>query len=711
MNSVLLYGASLGSLRAISPVLAKEYMRYPTLPLAAVFLLASALPALAETPAETAPAKPTTAPKTLHSFDLSAIDKTADPCSDFYQYACGNWRKTNPIPSDQTRWGTFTELAERNNYLLYKQLAKAADHPETPLQHQYGDFFAACMNVDQANALGYKPILPTLKAIHSISDKSKIAAFLGDPKYFGGGFFSFGVQQDQKDSSQQIASLHQGGLTLPDRDYYLLQDARMVQIRGAYHDYLVTIFKLIGDSPDLAEKGAQNVLKVETALAQASMPRVDQRDPAKVYHPTSVSDLHSLTPNFDWKAFFAELHPPAFSTVNVEQPDFFKAMNTVIDEQPLDVLKSYLRFQAVNDVAPYLSEPFDEASFDFFHKTLRGQAVEEGRWKRCTQLTDRQLGEAVGQDWVKQNFPPGDKAAMEDLVTNLKSSLGDDIQQLPWMSDGTKKQALEKLGSFRDKIGYPDTWRDYSGVAVTRNDFASDLHNATNFNYQWRMNHIGKPVDEKEWGMTPPTVNAYYDPPLNDINFPAGILQPPFYSPSIDPAVNYGSIGVVIGHEMTHGFDDEGSKYDGHGNVREWWTPEDRSKFDARTDCEVKEYGNFEPVPGQKLNGKLTLGENTADNGGIRIAYAALQKALAESPGHDKKIDGYTPDQRFFIAFAQVWCSNTTDAAARVMARTDPHSPGEFRTNGTVQNFGKFGEAFGCHEGQPMMPANACHVW
>ena len=324
-----------------------------------------------------------------------------------------------------------------------------------------------------------------------------------------------------------------------------------------------------------------------------------------------------------------------------------------------------------------------------------------------------EFGEAVGQSWVKQNFPPENKASMEKLVANLKSALGDDIQQLPWMSDATKAEALKKLATFRDKIGYPEHWRDYSPVQVTPTDFALDLHNAEIFNQDWELSHIGKPVNEREWGMTPPTVNAYYNPPQNDINFPAGILQPPFYSQTIDPAVNYGGIGVVIGHEMTHGFDDQGSRYDPQGNVRDWFTPEDKAKFTQRTDCEVKEYGNFEPVPGQKLNGKLTLGENTADNGGIRIAYAALQKAMAEQPAGARveKIDGFTPDQRFFIAFAQIWCSNITDAAERVAAKTDPHSPGEFRTNGTVRNFEQFGKAFSCKPGDPMMPADACHVW
>ena len=682
----------------------------------AALLLAGSLSALAQGPAF-APAADTTAapsePKALHSFDTSSIDKAVDPCTDFYQYACGGWRKNNPIPSDQARWGTFNQLAERNRYLLYTDLKQAAAAPKSPMQKQYGTFFAACMNVDQANALGMKPVEPSLQAIDALQDKNAIAAFLGDKQYIGGGFFSFGVEQDEKDSTKQIAELHQSGLTLPDREYYLATDERSVKIRAQYSDYLVKIFTLLGDDDAKAKVEAKNVMDIETALAKGSMARVDMRDPDKVYHPMPAAGLKQLTPDFQWNAFFAGVQPPAFTTVNVAQPDYFKTMAQVIADQPLASIKSYLRLHSINEVAPYLSENFEQAHFEFFDKTLRGQAVEQARWKRCTTLTDRQFGEAVGQDWVKQNFPPQDKASMEQLVGNLKSALGDDIKQLPWMTEPTKQEALKKLGTFRDKIGYPEHWRDYSAVQVSPDNFVADLHNASQFNYDYELGHIGKPVNEKEWGMTPPTVNAYYNPPMNDINFPAGILQPPFYEQSIDLPVNYGAIGVVIGHEMTHGFDDEGSHYDGAGNVRDWFTPQDRAAFTQRTDCEVKEYGSFEPVPGQKLNGKLTLGENTADNGGIRISYQALQKAMAGEPEAErvKKIDGYTPDQRFFIAFAQVWCSNTTDAAERVMAKTDPHSPGEFRTNGTVQNFAAFGKAFGCHQGQPMMPANACHVW
>ena len=655
------------------------------------------------------------APKPIHSFDLSAIDKSADPCVDFYAYACGNWRKNNPIPGDQSRWGRFNELGERDRYLLYVDLNRAANDPKTALQRKYGDFYAACMNSDLADQLGEKPVQPVLAMIDQLSDKKGLAALVArlEVDEATGTFFRFGSEQDQKNSEREIAGIYQGGLSLPDRDYYLLDDARMTKIRQQYKEYATALFKLAGDNDDKAAEEADSVLAIETALAKGSMPRVDLRDPDKRYHLLPVSDLSTLAPDFDWTAYLSGTPAPSLRELNIGTPDFFKAMNEVIEGQSLENIKAYLRFHTLNSAAPWLSRPYVDLNFDFFQKTLQGQVEQSARWKRCTTLTDRSMGEAVGQDWVKENFPPQDKAAMEKLVAALEKSLQQDIQNLSWMTPETKKQAEAKLAAFRQNIGYPEKWRDYSKLEVKRDDLMGNIRRSDAFETAYDLNKIGKPVDEKEWGMTPPTVNAYYRSSNNDINFPAGILQPPFFDASKDPAVNFGGIGVVIGHEMTHGFDDQGSKFDAQGNVKNWWTPADRAAFDERTGCEVNEYGNFEPVSGQKLNGKLTLGENTADNGGLRVAYQALMSVLASEGGkaETQKIDGYTPAQRFFISFAQIWCENRTEQYSRVSARTDPHSPGMFRANGAVQNFDEFGKAFGCHKGQPMMPDHPCVVW
>jgi len=686
----------------------------------APILILAAGTALAQAPAATGASKPMP-PVVVKSFDLAAIDKTADPCTDFYQYACGNWIKSNPIPGDQTRWArSFSLVQERNRYLLWEELNAAASNPTTPLQKQFGNYFAACMDTDLVEKKGLKPIEPDFKRIAELKDTHKLANLMGELEAEGSPapLFNFGVEQDDKDSSKQIAGIFQGGLSLPDRDYYIVDSKRFQEIRKQYVDHVTKMFTLAGDTPEQAAKEAAAVMEIETALAKVSTSRTDLREPANRYHIYTVADFQKLTPDFDYLVYFKDVKIRSFETLNVATPDFFKGLSELIAKEPIESWRSYFRWHVLHSAASNLPKAFFDESFSFFGKTLAGQKEPTPRWKQCSSMTDRALGEAVGQDWVKNNFPPAAKASMDKLVAALEKSLGDDIKTLPWMSDATKKAAEEKLGMIRNKIGYPEKWRDYSKLKVERDDLIGNLERNNVFERNYNLNKLGKPVDEKEWGMTPPTVNAYYNPSFNDINFPAGILQPPFFDFTIDPAVNFGGIGVVIGHEMTHGFDDEGSQYDGLGNLREWQTPEDRKAFTERTDCEVAEYGSFEAapahdgIPEQKLNGKLTLGENTADNGGLRIAYMALLDTLAaEGKTINDKIDGYTEAQRYFLGFAQVWCQNQTEQASRQAALVDPHSPGRWRVNGTVQNFDQFGKAFGCTQGQPMYPVKYCRVW
>ena len=648
------------------------------------------------------------------SFDLSAMDKSVNPCDDFYEYACGTWRKNNPIPSDQSRWGRFNELADYNRQFLHNILEKASanDPKRTPVMQKIGDMYQSCMDEPAVNAKGSTPLKPELDRIAAISNKDQLLetiAYLhsvGVPALFG-----FGASPDLHNASTMIASVSQGGLGLPDRDYYLEQDPKSQETRQKYVEHVGKMFVLLGDNEATAKKEAQAVMDIETKLAEAAYKRVMMRDPKNRDHKMKVTELEALAPNFQFARFFAASGAPEFSEVNVVPPDFFQKTNSVVDSVSLDDWKAYLRWHLVRAAAPTLSDPFVNENFSFYGQYLAGQKELEPRWKRCVQTTDRLLGEALGQPYVNETFGADGKARMLKMVNALEAALGGDIQNLDWMTAETKKQALVKLRAITNKIGYPDKWRDYGTVKIVRGDFFGDAQSARAFEAKRNMNKIGKPLNKDEWTMTPPTVNAYYSAPNNDINFPAGILQPPFFDKSEDDAVNFGGIGVVIGHELTHGFDDQGSKFDAGGNFTNWWTPSDRTEFEKRTDCIADEYSSFVAVDDVHLNGRLTLGENTADNGGLRIALAALRKDIASNPKAGAKKDGFTAEQRFFLGFAQVWCQNSTPESSRLLAKTDPHSPGQYRVNGTLQNSPDFAKAFGCKAGQKMVSANACHVW
>jgi endothelin-converting enzyme/putative endopeptidase len=653
-----------------------------------------------------------TPPKAPASFDVTAIDKTADPCVDFYQYACGAWLKNNPIPPDQSSWGRFNELHEHNQYVLRGILEKqSADNSSRDAVNQkIGDYYFTCMDEAGIEAKGTTPLKPYIDSINGMKSKTELAAVLAGLHKAGvNAFFAFDGEPDFKDSKVNIATTNQGGLSLPDRDYYFNDDAKSVELRQKLEQHIAKMFVLYGEPQAQATADAKTVMKVETELAKGSLNRTDQRDPAKIYHKMSLADLEKMTPAFTWSQYLSGIQSPSFQDLNVGMPDFMKSMNTLVANNDLDTLKTYLRWRTLRTAAPVLPKAFVDENFDFYGRTLRGAKELRPRWKRCVQYTDNDLGEALGQAYVAEVYPPEAKARTLKMVRELEAALKQDITDLSWMTPETKKQALEKLSRIDNKIGYPDKWRDYSSLNIVRGDAIGNSFRSNNFEFNRQLKKIGQPVDRMEWEMSPPTVNAYYNPLQNNVNFPAGILQPPFYDQKADDAVNFGAIGVVIGHELTHGFDDEGSQFDADGNLRDWWTAKDKEQFNNLEDCFIKEYDSFVVVDDVHIKGKLTLGENTADNGGMIISHMALLDVLGGTAG--KEIDGYTPEQRFYISYGQIWCENQTPQQTRLQALSNEHSDGKYRVNGVVSNMPDFAKAFGCKADAPMVRKPACRVW
>jgi len=680
------------------------------------------LVALSLANAQTPSAQPSSGPALPYSpsLDISSMDKSIDPCVDLYHYSCGGWQQKNPIPPDQTSWSVYAKMYQDNLMFLRGMLEQAAqpDQQRNAVTQKIGDFYAACMDEGAVEKRGISAIQPALDAIAHIKspkDLTPVVAHLQFTyfrySYTSSMLFNAGSTQDPDDSEHVIADVDQGGLGMPDRDYYLKDDAKSKETRERYLQHVQRVFELIGDSPATAKQNTETVMRLETALAKASMTRVERRDPHKLVHKMKVADLVQLAPNFDWVAYYHEMGYPEFAILNVDAPEFMKELNTLLSSEPVDSWKTYLRFHVADTSSPYLSAKFVEENFEFYRKYLRGAKEMQPRWKRCVQYVDYDLGEALGQVYVAKVFSPELKADTVDMVRRIEDAMGQRIRALDWMSPETKQQALTKLAGIRNKIGYPDKWRDYSSVKIVREDFAGNVERTHQFESRRDINKIGKPVDHGEWDISAPTVDAYYNPQMNDINFPAGVLQPPVFDPKMDAAPNYGDTGGTIGHELTHGFDDEGSQFDAKGNLKDWWTKEDREKFDARTKCVDDQYSGYVSVEDVHVNGKLTLGENVADLGGEILAYIAWKDATKDK--NLQPIDGLTPEQRFFVGFAQWDCANERPEDMRVRALTDPHSPARYRINGVVVNMPEFSQAFSCKPGQAMVkaPADMCRIW
>jgi len=648
-------------------------------------------------------------------FSIDNIDKSVDPCTDFYQYACGNWLKKTEIPADETEWVSFVELYERNLVTLRSILEKAAaaGPNRSVIDQKIGDYYGACMDEKAADAKGIAALKPELDRIAAVQDKKSLIEAIARVHLVGPNpLFNFYPSSDLHNADMVIAYIDQGGLTLPDRNYYVKDDAKMVEMRKHLAEYVTTVSTLSGQSAQQAADAAQAVVRIETALANDSMDRAVRRDPKVRDHKMTRDQAIALGPNFNLARYFSAIGTPNFSDMNVSNPEFFTKVNAVLESESLDALKTYVAFHLINGSASWLSTPYVNAHFKF-QQALSGQEEIQARWKRCVDATDNALGEALGQRYVEETFGPGGKARMLKMVDALEKALDSDIKALPWMTEETKKQAKVKLTAIRNKIGYPDTYRDYSKLEVLPGDLMGNFLRANEFESRRQIAKIGKPLDRNEWQMTPPTVNAYYSGSYNEIVFPAGILQPPFFDKAMDDDVNFGAIGAVIGHELTHGFDDQGRKFDPQGNLRDWWTAEDGKEFEKRASCVADEYSSFTAVDDLKLNGKLTLGENTADNGGARVALMALANMIAQdkSGKAGAKINGYTPEQRFFLGYGRVWCEKRRPELSRTLVNVDPHSPGRYRVNGVMQNMPEFQKAWGCKAGQPMVSQNQCRVW
>ncbi|MBJ6142466.1 M13 family metallopeptidase [Hymenobacter sp. BT559] len=666
---------------------------------------------LAATTAFGPPAKPNPPQKGI-GINLANIDTSVQPCEDFYHYANGAWLKNNPVPAAETRWGAFNELANNNQAVERRILEKAAANRTAKAgsnDQKVGDFYAAAMDSVGIEKAGLKYLQPRLDEIKNLKSLADVQKYMASPHY-SGGWYGMGVGQDSKNSTQYAVQLRQGGLGLGDRDYYLKQDGRSKAVRTAYKAYMTSIFQLLGDAPSLAATNADAVLALETKIAEASRDRVALRDRLKNYNKVPVAQATKDYPNLNLPLRLKEAGLGSAQDVIIGQPEFLASVNNLMANTPIADQQQYLRWNLVDGTTSALPKAYGDANFRF-QQVLTGAKQQQPRWKRALRATDGALGEAFGQLYVDEAFSPAAKARAKQMVENLRAAYAERIMATDWMSAATKKEAIQKLNAFAVKIGYPDKWKDYSKLKITRESALQNLFATAEWRRADNLAKFGKPIDRGEWGMTPPTVNAYYNSSMNEIVFPAGILQPPFYDPKADDAVNYGGVGAVIGHEMTHGFDDQGRRSDAKGNLRDWWTKEDNEKFNAKADMVGKQYDAFSPLDSVHVNGKLTMGENLADIGGITIAYQAFQKTAQFKGG--QKIDGFTPAQRFFLGYAQIWRANQRPEALRQQVQTDPHSPGQYRTNGPLMNMPEFYEAFGCKDGNKMVRAQAdrSRIW